>query len=154
MYLSANYGHPYLYCYTKYFEIFVKVAPCLAVYIWKSPVTFGTEIIFKLLACMHHESIGSFNNKSCTIGYISLLNGNWIAHKRAGFFNNFDLYGKLKRFRSIYFGFKSWFWYSACIEINPRLEEWICKFSRIPLLNWNWNCGRYILKSFLMCMKR
>ena len=34
---------------------------------------------------IHCESIGSFKDESCTIGYISHLNWNWIAQNRAGF---------------------------------------------------------------------
>ena len=56
---------------THYFDIFLKVTLCLAVEIWKSSLTFGTEILF---VCMHYESIGSFKDESCTIGYISQLN--------------------------------------------------------------------------------
>ena len=58
---------------THYFDIFLKVTLCLAVEIWKSSLTFGTEILFELLACMHYESTGSFKDESCTIGYISQL---------------------------------------------------------------------------------
>ena len=50
------------------------------------PLTFGTEILFKLVACMHCESIGSFKDQSYTIGYVPQLNWNWRAPNRAGFF--------------------------------------------------------------------
>ena len=49
---------------------------------------------------IHCESIGSFKDESCTIGYISHLNWNWIAQNRAGFFNGFELYVKFELFRS------------------------------------------------------
>ena len=68
---------------------------------WKSPLTFGTEMLFKLRGCMHCESLGSFK-----------------AHNRAGFVNGFELYVKLELFRCRYFGSKRWFYYSACIGIN------------------------------------
>ena len=55
---------------------------------------------------MHCESISSFKDESCTIGYILQLNWNWIAHPRAGFFNGFELYVKLELFRNSYFGSK------------------------------------------------
>ena len=115
--------HPYSYCHkNRHFDIFVKVTFCLAVQIWKSPLTFGTVILFKLLACMRCESICSFKDESCTTGYTSQLNWNWIAHNRAGFFNRFELYVNLELFRSSHFGSKSWFCYSACIRINIRLR--------------------------------
>ena len=91
-----------------------KVALCVAVQIWKSPLTFRKEILFELLACIHCECIGTFKDEICTIGYISQLNWNWRAHNRAGFFNGFELYLKL--------GSKSFFSYSACIEINLRFR--------------------------------
>ena len=63
-----------------------------------------------------------FKDESCTIGYIPQLNRNWIAYKRAKFFNGFELHVKLEFFRSSYFGSKSWFCYSACIVITIRLR--------------------------------
>ena len=44
-----------------------------------------TEILFKLLACVHCESIGSFKDESCTNGYVSQLNWNWVAPNRTVF---------------------------------------------------------------------
>ena len=41
---------------------------------WKSLPTIGAEILFELLACMHWESIGSFKDEICLIGYVSQLN--------------------------------------------------------------------------------
>ena len=38
--------------------------------------TLGTEILFKLLAFMHWEYIGSFKDESCLIGHIPQLNSN------------------------------------------------------------------------------
>ena len=88
----------------------------------ESFLTFGKEILFKLLTCMYCDSIGSFKDESCTIGYISQLNWNWRAHNRAGFFNGFELYLKLELFRSSYFGSKSWFCHSPCIGISIRFR--------------------------------
>ena len=100
---------PYSYCHTKhYFDIFVEVALCLAMSIWKSPLAFGPEILFELLACMHWESIGSFKDERCTIGYVPQLNWNGRAYDSASSFSGFDLYVKLELFRSSYFGSKSY----------------------------------------------
>ena len=88
----------------------------------ESFLTFGKEILFKLLTCMYCDSIGSFKDESCIIGYISQLNWNWRAHNRAGFFNGFELYLKLELFRSSYFGSKSWFCHSPCIGISIRFR--------------------------------
>ena len=96
----------------------------------KSPLVFVTEVLFELPACMHCEPIGSFKEKSYILDifniwlyvrYISQLNWKWIAHI-AGFFNGFQLYVKLELLRSSYFGSKSWFCYSAYIEINLRFR--------------------------------
>ena len=75
---------------------------------------------FQILTFMHWDSVGSFKQEICTIGYISQLSWNWRAHKRAGFFNGFELYVKLELFRNTYFRFKSWFCYSSHIGINVR----------------------------------
>ena len=85
--------------------------------IWKRN-TFQT-----INLCMHCESTGCVKDESCTIGYISLLNWNWGAHNRAGFFNGFELYVKSELFRSSYFRSKSWFCYSPCIGINIRFQR-------------------------------
>ena len=50
-------------------------------------ITFEEEILFKVLACMYYDSIGSFRDKNCTIRYISQLNWNWRPHNRAGLFS-------------------------------------------------------------------
>ena len=73
------------------------------------------------IACMHCESMGSFKDESCTIGYIPQLSWNWRAPNRAGFFNGFELFVKLEIF-TISFGSQSYFCLSGCIEINIRLR--------------------------------
>ena len=102
----------------NHFDIFVKVAHWLAVQIWISPLTFGTEIHFELVVGMHCESIGSFKDEldiynwiyiECTIGYSLQLSWNWRAPNRVGFFNGFELFVRLELFRISYFSSKSCF---------------------------------------------
>ena len=82
----------------------------LAMQILKSPLTFGAEILFKLVACMHCESIGSFKDQSYTIGYIPQLNEIEELLIELVFFNGFELFVKLELFRSSYFSSKSCFY--------------------------------------------
>ena len=66
--------HIYIATQNIILAFFVKVSLCLAKYIWKSLLTFGTAILFELLACMYSEPIGSFKDKSCLTGYVPELN--------------------------------------------------------------------------------
>ena len=40
-------------------------------------------MLFELVAFMHWESIGSFKDESCLIGYVPQLNWNWRVQNRA-----------------------------------------------------------------------
>ena len=125
---------PYSYCHTKHhFNIFVKVAPCLAMLIWKSLLTFGTEVLFELLACMHWESIGSFKDKSYLIGYVPELNWNWRALNRASFFsivlnhmwnwNVSEVVIAAPKFGSVRFRGRNLYIFQ-CLTVKLKLEMW------------------------------
>ena len=49
-------------------NIFFKEALCQSKGIWRSLLTFGTETLFELPACMDWESAGSLKDESCPIG--------------------------------------------------------------------------------------
>ena len=74
--LNFNKGRSsYSYGYVKHnFDIFGQSGILPATVNMEPLLIFGKEILLKLLTCLHCESIDSFGDESCTIGYISKLN--------------------------------------------------------------------------------